>query len=130
MRAVESAAAGIDDVALGALLVEHLGDALVGLGLDEAEREILDLPFDLPDAEPVGERGEDVDRFLGNALLLVRARVAESAHVVQAVGQFDEHHPHVLAHRQKRFAQGLAGEGGAAAGFVHQRFSGRPPVIF
>ena len=50
-------------LALEALLVEHLRDALVELGLEEAERQVLELPLELPDAEPVGERRVDVERL-------------------------------------------------------------------
>src|SRR5690606_28147055 len=46
------------DVALaaGAVVVEQRRDATVGLGLQVAEREVLQLPLELPDAEPVGQR--------------------------------------------------------------------------
>ena len=50
-------------LALEALLVEHAGDALVELGLEEAEREILHLPLELGDAEAIGERRIDVERL-------------------------------------------------------------------
>ena len=49
-------------LALDALLVEHLRDLLVQLGLEVAERQVLQLPLELPDAEPVGERRVDVER--------------------------------------------------------------------
>jgi hypothetical protein len=46
-----------------ALLVEHLGDALVGVRVEEAEGQVLQLPLQLPDAEAVGERRIDVERL-------------------------------------------------------------------
>ena len=50
-------------LALDALLVEQARDRLVVLGLEEAERQVLELPLDLPDAEPVGERREHLHRL-------------------------------------------------------------------
>ena len=52
------------DVALAAraLVVEQARDALVGVGFELAEREVLQFPLQLPDAEPVGERRVDVAR--------------------------------------------------------------------
>ena len=54
------------DVALAAaaLVVEQARDALVGIRFEVAEREVLEFPFQLPDAEPVGERRVDVAREL------------------------------------------------------------------
>ena len=53
-------AAQLGDVALavGALLVERRGDAPVVVRLQEAERQVLELPLELPEAEAVGERRE------------------------------------------------------------------------
>ena len=50
-------------LALDAPLVEHLRDALVNLGFEVAERQVLELPLQLPDAEAVGERGIDIQGF-------------------------------------------------------------------
>jgi hypothetical protein len=47
---------GDEALAVGALLVEQAGDAAVGLGLQVAEGEVLQLPLELPDAQPVGQR--------------------------------------------------------------------------
>ena len=59
-------------LAVGAPLVELARDRVVALGLEEAEREVLELPLDLPDAEPVGERREHLHRLGARA----RARTA------------------------------------------------------
>src|SRR3989442_11830067 len=58
---------------VGAALVERGGDAAVLLRLEVAEREILELPFQLPHAQAVGERRVDGARF-ERAPLALRAR--------------------------------------------------------
>ncbi len=50
-------------LALGALAVQQRGDAPVVVGLQEAEGQVLDLPLQLPDAEPVGQRREHLQRL-------------------------------------------------------------------
>jgi hypothetical protein len=50
-------------LAVVALLVEELRDLLVDVGLGEAEREVLELPLHLGDAEAVGERREELERL-------------------------------------------------------------------
>ena len=49
-------------LAAAALVVEQARDLLVGLGLQVAEREVLQFPLQLPDAEAIGERRMDVAR--------------------------------------------------------------------
>ena len=44
------------------------------LGLERLEREVLELPLDLPDPEPLGERRVDLHRLAGDALLLLDRR--------------------------------------------------------
>src|SRR5581483_5857495 len=61
---------GLIDVALAHLAPrgEMLGELLVLLRLEVLEREVLELPFDLPDAEAVRERRVDLERLPGDAL--------------------------------------------------------------
>ena len=73
----ELAAQAVDDlgdIALAGLApVGHqLGDFFVALRLEVAEGEVFQLPFDLPDAQPVGERGEDLQGLLGDRATLLR----------------------------------------------------------
>src|SRR6185312_4637938 len=49
-----------ETLAIDAPLVEQLRDATVGVRLQEAERQILQLPFQLPDAEAIGQRRVDI----------------------------------------------------------------------
>ena len=81
--------------------------SLVVLGLQVAERQVLELPLDLPDAQPIGQRRVDLHRLLGDAPLLVGRQILERPHVVQAIGQLDEHHADVLGHGQEHLAHVL-----------------------
>ena len=77
------------------------------VGLDVLEREILELPLDLPDAQAVRERRVDVHRLPGDALLLLRRERRERAHVVEAVAELDDHDPQVVGHREQHLADVL-----------------------
>ena len=84
------------------------------------------------------QRRIDLQRFLGDALLLVAAQGAEAAHVVRAVSQLDEDDADVLGHDKKHLAQvfrliilerlerQLAQFGDA----VHEHFHGRSKTVF
>ncbi len=85
----------------------RLGDALVGLGLQELEGHVLQLPLDPADAQAVGERRVDLHRLPGDALLLVQRQVLERGHVVQPVRQLDEQDADVAAHVQEQLAEVL-----------------------
>ena len=69
---------------------------LVRLGV--LEREVLELPLPLPDPEAMGERRVDLHRLASDSRLLLRRQEGQGAHVVQPVGELDDHHPHVLGH--------------------------------
>ena len=91
------------DVALAALAagVEQLRELPEVLGLEDLEREVLQLPLDLPDPEALRERGVDLHRLAGDPLLLLRRQRVERPHVVEPVGELDEDDPDVLRHRQE-----------------------------
>ncbi len=94
-------------LALDAALVEHLRDALVGVRLEEAEGEVLQLPLQVPDADAVGERRVDVEalaRHLGALGLRVLGEVAQR---LRAAGQAQQHDADVRRHRQQHLAQHL-----------------------
>jgi len=55
-------------VAVEPLFVQQLRDVLVGLGLEIAEGQVLQLPLDVADAEPVRQRRVDVENLAGHAL--------------------------------------------------------------
>ena len=87
--------------------LELLGEAPVLVGLEDLERQVLELPLDLPDTQALGQRGVDLHRLAGDALLLLGRQRAERAHVVQPVGELDEHDADVLRHRQQHLADVL-----------------------
>ncbi len=94
-------AAGALDVALALLplLADERLDLAVLARVQGREGEVLQLPLDRVDAEPMRERSEDVERLLRLVdLLLLRQRL-QRAHVVEAVGQLDQDHPDVGGHR-------------------------------
>ena len=97
------------DVGLAALApgVEELGQLAEALGLERLEGEVLELPLHLPDAEPLGERGVDLHRLAGDALLLLGRQAVQRAHVVEPVGELDQDDPDVLGHRQEHLADVL-----------------------
>ena len=84
-----------------------VGDLVVLLGLEVAERQVLELPLQLPDAQPVGQRRVDLHRLLRDAAALGRRPELERPHVVQPVGQLDQHHADVLGHGQEHLAHVL-----------------------
>ena len=82
--------------------------ALVGLRIEVLERQILELLAHLLDAHAAGKRRVDVEGLLGDALALVGRHELERAHVVQAVGELDQQHPHVVGDGEQQLAEILA----------------------
>ncbi len=83
------------------------GDGAVGFRIDVAEGELLQLLAHALHAHAPGERRIDLHRLLGDAQALVFRHMVERAHVVQAVGELDQKHAHVLRDRQQQLAQVL-----------------------
>ncbi len=94
-------------LALGALRLEPARDALVFLGLAEAEREVLELPLELPDAEAVRERRIDLLGLERGAAQFGLGRALERAHAHELQRQPDQHQPHVGGEREQQLAQAL-----------------------
>ena len=86
-------------LAVGAALGDHRLDLGVLARVQRLEREVLELPLQRVDAEPVRERRVDLERLLRLLHLLLLAEVLDRAHVVEAVGELDQDHAHVLRHR-------------------------------
>ena len=100
---------GIADelLALAALLVEHPGDFLVNVRVQETERQVLQFPLQFPDAEAVGQRRVEFERLarhLGAQIVLMRRVVAQR---LGAAGQSQQHDADVLDHGQQHLAQHL-----------------------
>ena len=98
--------AGLLDVvlALVALLVDEALDLRVLARVQRLEREVLELPLDRVDAEPVRDRRVDLQGLLGLVDLLLLGHRRDRAHVVQAVGELDEDDPNVIGHRDHHLA--------------------------
>ncbi len=98
--------AGLRDIALAlvALLGDEALDLLVLARVQGREGEVLELPLDRVDPQPVGERRVDVERLARLLELLLLGHRVDRAHVVQAVGELDQDHPHVGGHRDHHLA--------------------------
>src|SRR3990170_2231962 len=86
---------------------QHPGDSAVLCGFHVAEGQVLELPLQLPDAQTSGQRGVYLKSLLGYLATLVGRKRGKRPHIVQAVGQLDEHHADVLRHGQQHLAQVL-----------------------
>ena len=107
---------------VAALFVKQAGNAPVGVGFEDAQCQILEFPLELPCAEPVRERREDVEREPRRIAAQLRiAALDREAQALGVIGELDQHHAHVLRHRQQHLAQAfelrrlLAGARRAAA---------------
>jgi hypothetical protein len=102
---LELAPRGLDaGLARGARLVEQPRDAPVLVGLQEAERQVLQLPLDLPDAQPVGQRREHLLRSQRQRLRAVGPAEREPAQRLQPRGQPQQHHAQVAREGQQHLA--------------------------
>jgi len=90
---------------LGASVGDEPGDLFVAHRVEMAEAQVLQFPLHLPDTQAVGEGGEDIQRLAGDTLAALFGQRAQRAHVVQAVGQLNQHHAHVVHHCQENLAQ-------------------------
>ena len=90
-----------------ALLAARLDGVLhlvVGDGIDILEGQVFQLAANLAHAEAVGDGRVDVQGLARDLLLAVFGQILQRAHVVQAVGQLDEHHADVIHHGQHHLA--------------------------
>ena len=67
--------------------------------------EVFEFALDGVQAEPIRQRCEQVKRFTRDFDLLVGRHRPQRTHVVQAVGDFDQDHPHVVRKREQDFAE-------------------------
>jgi hypothetical protein len=87
--------------------LQLLGQLAVLLRVQVLEGEVFQLAAQAAHAEAVRDGREDVERLLRDAAALLRVEVVERAHVVEAVGELDEHDAHVVHHRQQHLADVL-----------------------
>lgn len=93
---------------LGLLGRERAGDLVVADGIQILEGQILKLPLDALHTEAVGDGGVNFHRFKRLLPLLFCRLVLHGAHVVRAVGQFDENDADVLGHRHEHLGAGFS----------------------
>ena len=89
------------------LEVDFGPERLVGLRLEIAEGELLELVLHLAHAEAVGDRRVDVARLLRDLDAAVLAQMPERPHVVQAVGELHEDDADVVNHREQHLPEVL-----------------------
>ena len=82
-------------------------NVLVARRVQIAQSNILQLPFDLLHTEPVSKRRIHIHSLPALADLLGRRLILHGTHIVQTVGDLDQHHPDVLGHSHKHLAQVL-----------------------
>ena len=87
---------------------EELSDLAVLVGLEVTECQVFEFPLDLPNAEAICERREDLHRLQGDAALLFDVLESpQCAHVVEAIAKLDQHHVDVFRHREKHLPEVL-----------------------
>jgi hypothetical protein len=86
-----------------------------GLGVQHLEGQVLQLDANRLHPHAPGQRGVDIHGLVGDALALLGRQMAQRAHVVDAVGQLDQDHPHIRRHRQQQLAE-ILGLGGFRRG--------------
>ena len=78
---------------------------LVANRIEKAESQVFQLAANLAHAEPVGDGSVDLQRLFGDLVLALGLEMFERPHVVQAVGQLDQHDADVVDHREHHLAQ-------------------------
>ena len=87
--------------------VERVRELVEPLRLQRLERQVLELPLQLPDPEALGQWGVDLHRLAGDSLLFLGRQRPERAHVVEPVRELDQDDPDVLGHRQEHLSDVL-----------------------
>ena len=90
---------------------QPLAEHLVGVRIEFAERQILELVAHLLHAHAAGERSVDFKRLVGGAAPRLGRLVRQRAHIMQAIGELDQQNPNIVGDCQEELAQilGLLG---------------------
>lgn len=83
-------------------VVLYLG---VGFGVLVFETEVFEFGLDGKEAETVGQRRVDVERFAGNFVLFAGQHRAQGAHVVQTVGHLHQNDTDIFRHRKQQLPE-------------------------
>src|SRR6266498_296030 len=68
------------------------------------ECQVFQLSTKFAHTQPMRYGSIDIHRLLSDKFSLVSAQVLQRAHVMQPIRKFDEHHAHVINHRQEHLA--------------------------
>ena len=96
-----------EGLALKALFIELAGNFLVDIGMQEAEREVFELPFQLPNPQAIGQGGQEFECFPCNAFTCRIRAMRVEAKRLGARGQPKQYDANILDHGQQHFAQNL-----------------------
>ena len=80
---------------------------LVAHGIGIAEGQVFKLTAHFAHAQPVRQRRVDIQCLARDCFLPIRFQMLQGAHVVQPVGQLDQHHAHIAHHGQQHLAHVL-----------------------
>ena len=94
-------------LAADALLVQQAGHIAIGVRLQKAERQILHLPLDLPDAQPVGQWCQHMQRLVGQRMRHRQLGGGVVAQRLQARSQPQQDHAQVAREGQQHLAHRL-----------------------
>ena len=86
---------------------EPLGQHLVSVRVELAEGQVFELVAHLLHAHAAGERRVDFERLIGGAAARLGSLIGQRAHIVQAVGELDQQHPHIVGDGEQELAQVL-----------------------
>ena len=91
--------------ALGPVGRQGLGQPPILLGVEVAEGQVLQFPFQLSHAQPVGQGGEEIQRLQADAVPKLFVFVLDQPQPLQPVGELHQHRPHIVHHGQQHAAQ-------------------------
>jgi hypothetical protein len=86
---------------------QALGDVVILIRIQLPKGQILQLPLEVPDAEPIGERRKDFLRLKRQALLFGARQLPHVAQPDQCLGQARYDQAWIGGHGQQHLAQGL-----------------------
>ena len=78
-------------------------DLIVSYGIDIAKGQIFEFAAKFPHAQAVRERRVNIEGFPRDGLLAFRLQMLQRAHIVETIGQLDEHDSYIRDHGQQHF---------------------------
>ena len=100
---------------IAARALERFLDDAVAARIQRLESQLFELGLHHVDAQTIGDRRVDLQRFAGDRAALGRGHRAERAHVVRAIGQLHHDHADIAHHGEQHLAEGFRLRFGAAA---------------